>query len=130
MFRQGQERSAPRIRIFSRLPRDQEEIQSHPISVWLCSPNMDPESMGVAMQFPITWNRIQEVIEEFPHGLDVVWLTEVATQPQLSEHYGSIILLPKWVLQSDPKAVLVDARQVGGGVFPFYLSRPITRYLV
>ncbi|CAE7461354.1 unnamed protein product, partial [Symbiodinium sp. CCMP2456] len=76
-------------------------------------------------------NQIQETIRESVRVLDTHWFTELMpTVPQVSGAFGSFIMLPRWALQGDKKAVVLDASGVDKGTFVFYISAPITRFAV
>ncbi|CAE7677247.1 unnamed protein product [Symbiodinium sp. CCMP2456] len=106
-------------------------VPTHHISFWICAPFHEPESLDVAVSFPQTMNQIQDTIWESIRVLDTHWFVELLpTVPQISGAYGSFIMLPRWALQGDKKAVVLDASGIDKGTFAFYISSPITRFAV
>ncbi|CAE7031289.1 unnamed protein product [Symbiodinium sp. CCMP2592] len=113
------------------LANNEEEIESHHISFWITSPYIEPSSIDVALSFPISLSRIKEVVDDSIDGLGTYWLNDLyPTVPQLSDHYGTMVLVPEWMYHSDVRAILIDARGINKGIFSEYVSSPITRFLV
>ncbi|CAE7261007.1 RE2 [Symbiodinium sp. CCMP2592] len=110
---------------------EDEERTTH-ISFWVSSPYWEPESLDVALQFPITERRVTEIIADSVRHLQHDWLNDmVPTWPQLSADYGSYIMIPSWVRESEnTTVVLLDGRRFDKGVFPMYFRGPLTRTAV
>ena len=74
-----------------------DEAETFHISFWLCSPWVEPQSLDIAVSFPQTVERLSDTATESRHS----WLTEVVpVRPQLDEDYGSMVMIPSWVVYS------------------------------
>ena len=51
----------------------------------------------------------------------------VFTQPQIAEHYGSIIILPGWLRASRQTVMVIDATAIEQGLFAFYHKGDVSR---
>ena len=108
-----------------------DEAETFHISFWLCSPGVEHHSVDIAVSFPQSVERLQETLLETVNGIGHHWLTSVVPiEPQVDEDFGSLVMLPQWVASSRLRAIVLDGRGVGQGVFAFYLSAPITRFNV
>ncbi|CAE7830408.1 Pol [Symbiodinium sp. CCMP2592] len=108
---------------------DDEAPRAVHVSVWIATPHSEPESVDVGLAFPLTLNGLFDVARESVNAMSERWLSSVvATRPQLSEDYASLLLLPEWVHDSDKTAIVLDARPAGRGVHAYYVQGAITRY--
>ena len=104
--------------------------RAYHISLWICTPMTDPETVEIAVPFPTTMDDLMDAVRDRRNTLAKPWLGFVApTIPQLHDDYGSFMLLPDWLPSSGRTAVVIDARQAGGGLFALYLNGPLTRHV-
>ena len=62
------------------------------MSCWLCTPYVEAESVDVALVLPMDIRHVCEVLLVSVDGRDKGWLNHaMATTPQVSEDYGSIM---------------------------------------
>ncbi|CAE7825551.1 unnamed protein product [Symbiodinium sp. CCMP2592] len=110
---------------------EEEELQSHHISFWVSALHVRPQTLDVGLMFPLSDEKIRDIVEEHLPGLHLPWLTDIVqVSPQPDPDFGSLIYVPAWVQQSEVKAVMIDARQVGKGIFVAYVTSPVNRYLL
>ncbi|OLQ02300.1 hypothetical protein AK812_SmicGene14861 [Symbiodinium microadriaticum] len=101
------------------------------ISAWLCSPYFAPESVDIAMPFPLDLQRLYDAMLDSTQKMDQEWLDwAMATTPQLHEDFASIMIVPRWLLVSGKFALLIDARPVGGQLFTVYCEGLVSRQWV
>ncbi|CAE7236609.1 unnamed protein product [Symbiodinium sp. CCMP2592] len=99
---------------------EEDEATVH-VSFRVFSPHYETESVDIALEFPLNTDHVLEFVRESARIVTADWLTDaVFTRPQLHEDYGSIIVLPCWQRVSDRIVMLIDAREMGQGVFAFY----------
>ncbi|CAE7367133.1 unnamed protein product [Symbiodinium sp. CCMP2592] len=107
---------------------DAEEERAVHISLWVCSPHFAPESIDVAVAFPLDIQHMYDIVLDSVDGMGQNWLTHtMVTTPQISEDYVSVILAPPWVLMSGRYIVLIDARGVDQNLGAVYWEGPVTR---
>ena len=99
------------------------------ISIWVCAPMTEAESVDVALPFPLTVDDVYDVARDARNATAQTWLTHVVpTTPQLHDDYASVLLIPEWIADAGRHAVLLDARRAGGGLYAVYVNGPLTRY--
>ncbi|CAE7035520.1 unnamed protein product, partial [Symbiodinium sp. CCMP2592] len=88
-------------------------------------------SVDVAYEFPMSMEQVYDVARDSRNAMAQTWLKYVVPiQPQLHDDYGSLMLLPDWVIHSDKCGVLLDARDANKEIFAYYHTGPLTRYSV
>ncbi|CAE7654294.1 unnamed protein product, partial [Symbiodinium sp. CCMP2456] len=106
---------------------DEEAERTTHISFWVCAPLYEPVSLDIALEFPMTQQRMYEAIEDSILDLPTGVLDRViAVTPQVDEHYGSVMLIPSWVTMSGRWAIVIDARNFQCGIFGHYVDGPIS----
>ncbi|CAE7779518.1 unnamed protein product [Symbiodinium sp. CCMP2592] len=109
---------------------DEEEDTTH-ISFRLLSPHFESESLDIAMTFPLVAEDVLDYLKDTARVITRRWLTgAVFTQPQLSEDYGSVIITPCWLRESDQTIMVIDASAIDQGQFAFYHRGDLTREAV
>ncbi|CAE6930722.1 unnamed protein product [Symbiodinium sp. CCMP2592] len=107
------------------------EIRAEHISFWVGSPGWEPESLDVALSFPVNDHRVREIVQDSVRHLSHPWLNDIfELTPQLHHDYGSFVLVPEWVRHSAKRVVVIDGQRFDKGVQAFYFSGPVTRFLV
>ncbi|CAE7299602.1 unnamed protein product [Symbiodinium sp. CCMP2592] len=106
---------------------EDEERAVH-ISLWACSPHFTPKSIDVAVAFPCELQHLYDIVLDSVGEMSHNWLTHtMATNPQISEDYASVILAPPWLPMSGMYILLIDARSVGHHAGAVYWEGPVTR---
>ncbi|CAE7717929.1 unnamed protein product [Symbiodinium sp. CCMP2592] len=97
---------------------------------WIATPFYEAEIVDLELHFPTTVDRITQAVRdstrELPDYADDVF----PTVPQLGSFYASFVAVPRWVRETDKVVQVVDATDVGGGIFAAYLDKPVTRQSV
>ena len=71
--------------------------------------------------FPLVEADVLEFARDTARIVTADWLTAAAfTQPQLHNDYGSVVLLPFWLDAAGKVVLVIDAREIGQGLFSFY----------
>ena len=107
---------------------DEQANRAVHVSFWICSPGYESVSLDVAVRFPTDMQHMHEVIQDSLLDLPTETLNHtVATYPQISEDFGSMLVIPSWILQSPKVAMVIDARAVNRGLSAVYLEGTVTR---
>ncbi|CAE7247342.1 hypothetical protein AK812_SmicGene11060 [Symbiodinium microadriaticum] len=65
---------------------------------------------------------LQPTMEEEGHSFDQFY----ATTPQIGDHFASFIACPPWMGETSKTMLVMDAREIGGTVFAFYVDDEIS----
>ncbi|CAE7193839.1 ANKRD1 [Symbiodinium sp. CCMP2592] len=103
------------------------DIASVHVTCWVATPYYEPEVVDLELPFPSTVARLQEAVRDSTKQLPDYAEEYLPTAPQVDNHFASFVAVPKWVRETDKVVQVVDATDIGGGVFAAYLERPVTR---
>ncbi|CAE7241226.1 Pol [Symbiodinium sp. CCMP2592] len=97
------------------------------ITVWTTSPHFGQETVDIGMGFPLTSQRVCDAVVSTCQSMPTYAETAVPTIPQLGSHFGSCILIPSWIPADGKFAMLMDNRGIGGELFAFYHTGPVSQ---
>ncbi|CAE7389529.1 unnamed protein product [Symbiodinium sp. CCMP2592] len=100
------------------------------VTCWVATPFYEPEIIDLEVRFPTTVDRLQTAVSDSTRHIPEYAEEIIPTVPQVDNHFASFVAMPKWVRESDRVVQVVDATNIGGGVFAAYLDRPVTRQQV
>ena len=80
------------------------------ISFRILAPYYESESVDVALTFPLEANDVLDFVRNTARIATAAWHTHaVFTHPQLSDDFGSVVILPCWLAASGKTVLVVDA---------------------
>ncbi|CAE7193816.1 unnamed protein product [Symbiodinium sp. CCMP2592] len=109
---------------------DEFQLGQRHISTWVATPFFEPEVVDIQVRFPMTLDFLEEALRD-SLGLLPDYASELyPTTPQLDDHFASFVAVPGWIELTDREVIVIDARPIGGTVYPVYHEGPLTRQTV
>ncbi|CAE7398742.1 unnamed protein product, partial [Symbiodinium sp. CCMP2456] len=97
------------------------EVTLH-VTLWLAAVYYQSEIVDLEIPRPFTVPMLTDALRQAcsvtPDEFDEL----LPTVPQLGDFHGSFIAQPAWMRGSDKTTMVMDARELGGTVYAFYLS--------
>ena len=97
------------------------------ISVWVAAPFYTAESLDVAMNFPLTYARFEDMIRSELRHIPENFSKLTPTTPQLDDDFASYIACPEWVEMAGKACIVIDCLSIGGPAFAAYFEGPLTK---
>ncbi|CAE7766735.1 unnamed protein product [Symbiodinium sp. CCMP2456] len=97
------------------------------ISIWVATPHYSTQTQDVAMEFPVTMERLESIITWGATIAPDHFTQIVATYPQLHEDYASFIACPPWLASLNRYCMVLDCQAIGGSAFAIYHEGPLTK---
>ena len=97
------------------------------ISVWVAAPFFVAEALDLAVNFPLTAVRLEDIVRwalrTLPENLEDL----VPAVPQLDDDFASYILCPRWLERLEKYCMVLDCQGIGGSAFAIYYEGPVTK---
>ena len=97
------------------------------ITVWVAAPFYVAESLDLAVHFPLTADRLEDIVRWALRILPETMEELVPTTPQLHDDFASYILCPSWLADVDKYCMVLDCIDIGGPAFAIYHEGPLTK---
>ena len=97
------------------------------ITVWVAAPFYVAESLDLAVHFPLTADRLEDIVRWALPILPETMEELVPTTPQLHDDFASYILCPSWLADVDKYCIVLDCIDIGGPAFAIYHEGPLTK---
>ncbi|CAE7905413.1 rngB [Symbiodinium microadriaticum] len=97
------------------------------ISVWVAAPFYIAESLDVAMNFPLTYARFEDMIRSELRHIPEHLSKLTPTTPQLDDDFASYIACPEWAELAGKVCIVIDCLSIGGPAFAAYFEGPLTK---
>ncbi|CAE7710018.1 unnamed protein product [Symbiodinium sp. CCMP2592] len=107
-------------------PMEMDIARAH-VVCWVATPYHEVEVIDVEMLFPMTQERLRHAVAETTQHIPDYASEYVPCTPQIGDGFASFVAVPPWMKSTERVVQVIDASDIGGGIFAAYVEGPITR---
>ncbi|CAE7768865.1 unnamed protein product [Symbiodinium sp. CCMP2592] len=100
------------------------------ISIWVAAPYYEAETIDVGVAFPLTMDRLHDVIEWNTLRIPEYINQFTPVYPQINEDFVCYVASPPWLSAVHKFCLLLDCTRAGGTAYAIYCEAPVTKRMI